>query len=396
MTETRGWIRQVQRVEPPELWDEAVGRARAQAPDRSRRQLGRARGGPRLAPRLAALATGVAVGALALALVVIAFRSAPEDRGRNTATEPTRLPPITLEASLDAEPMRETEVAFLPSGDAESEVGFVFCPDCELPAPAAFVVDRDGSYWVADTHKGRIAHFAPDASFLGAIALEAGPADLVSVGDRMYALLTEGGSKVVAVDEGGPGDPIIVNDGGKALDVVALIGGQDRLLVLVQGAERLLGGYWALATVDPATGQVTKAPGVRAPGGTYVNLVPNLDERPVTYDVERSDGANVTTEQELRFQLVDLGRRPPTTVGDTYVRTATSDGVATALSIGDGQGDVQGVWYLEIPADGGPPVFEQFPTYSFVGSIIRSITLGPDGAVYWMRLLEDGLHIYRR
>jgi hypothetical protein len=83
-------------------------------------------------------------------------------------------------------------------------------------------------------------------------------------------------------------------------------------------------------------------------------------------------------------------------VGDTYVRTATGDGVATALSIGDGQGNVHGVWYLEIPADGGPPVFERLPSYAFYGDLIRSITLGPDGHVYWMRLLVGGLHIYRR
>jgi len=55
-------------------------------------------------------------------------------------------------------------------------------------------------------------------------------------------------------------------------------------------------------------------------------------------------------------------------VGNTYVRTATGVGIATALSIGDGQGDVQGVWYLEIPADGGTPVFERLPSYAFGGS----------------------------
>ena len=84
-----------------------------------------------------------------------------------------------------------------------------------------------------------------------------------------------------------------------------------------------------------------------------------------------------------------------TTVGDAYVRTATRDGVATVMDIGDGQGLPAGVWYLEIEPDGSA-VFDRLPKGRFIGDVRRYLTVGPDGHVYRMRLLDDGLHIYMR
>jgi hypothetical protein len=55
-----------------------------------------------------------------------------------------------------------------------------------------------------------------------------------------------------------------------------------------------------------------------------------------------------------------------------------------------------GAWYLEIVPESPPIVFERLPSGGFIGDVRRYLTVGPDGHVYWMRLLEDGLHIYRR
>jgi hypothetical protein len=41
-------------------------------------------------------------------------------------------------------------------------------------------------------------------------------------------------------------------------------------------------------------------------------------------------------------------------------------------------------------------LFERLPGDGFIGNVRRYLTVAPDGRVYWMRLLEDGLHIYRR
>ncbi len=73
-----------------------------------------------------------------------------------------------------------------------------------------------------------------------------------------------------------------------------------------------------------------------------------------------------------------------------------SVGIATVVSLGDGQGLPVGRWYVEIPWTGRKPVFERIPDEGFVGNVRRYLTAGPDGGVFWMRLLRDGLHIYRR
>lgn len=260
--------------------------------------------------RVAALVTGVAAGILALTVVLIALRAESEGQGRTTPSpslavspspspSPTpdrsRLDPLTLTASLDEPPVSWTELAFLPAGDAGQQIGYRPCSDCVLPVPSALAVARDGSFWIADGLKARIAHFARDGSFIeafpakigSAVPDSAGSADLAFVGDRLYVLLDEGRSRVALVEPRGLGEPIIVNNEGQGLHVQALIPGQDELLVMISGAERLLGGYWAFATVDPATGQVTPSPGVRDSVGSYVNLQPVLDDPPDNFEIRR-------------------------------------------------------------------------------------------------------------
>ena len=302
---------------------------------------------------------------------------------------------LTLRASLDAPLASWTEVAFLPGGTAEDEIGIDPCSECEPLVPAALAVGKDGTFWIADSYKRRIAHFAKDGSFLGAIPVEKGPADLTFAGDHLYALPEELGSVIAVSKSGGISGTITVNNEGKPLHVYALIGGQDHLLALIAGAQKILGGYWALAEVDPITGQVTPAPGVQTPGGTYMDLVPLLGTRPLLHEIRWSDGAQVTSRLEVGFQLLHGDTQLRTSVGDTYVRTSTADGVATLVNMSSGQG-LTARWYLEIPADGRRPIFERFPDEGFMGDALRSLTVGPDGSVYWMRLLQDGLHVYRR
>jgi hypothetical protein len=86
MPDPREWISRVKDVEPPELWDEATARAssisesdRAALPDGH--PLSRA-----TSPRRAALVTGVAAGILALAIVILAIRTGPAEKGENRAT----------------------------------------------------------------------------------------------------------------------------------------------------------------------------------------------------------------------------------------------------------------------------------------------------------------------
>ena len=330
----------------------------------------------------------------------------PEGATVSPTPEPTQLDPLVLSASSDEAPVIWPEVAFIPVGDAESQIGVQSCYHCgEQLIPSALAIDPDGSFWIADSFKARIAHFARDGSFIEAFPAEiglavpdsSGSADLAFVGDRLYVLLEEGRSRVARMEADGLGEPIVVNNEGQGLHVQAVIPGQEELTVMISGAERLLGGYWAFATVDPATGQVTPSPGLRDSTGSHIDFRPILDSPPGDYQIRWfQDGHAMVAAQDVRFRLVRNGHEFRTAVGDTYVRTTTGRGVATIVGMSNLSGNESGRWYLEIVPESPGIIFERIPEEGFIGDARRALTVGPDGEVYWMRLLQDGLHIYRR
>jgi hypothetical protein len=332
-----------------------------------------------------------------LSLAAVPVACAPsESPARPTDTTPATPSPITLVADVDQSPVEWREVAFLLGGDGPDEIGLDPCFHCEALVPAALAVAPDGSFWVADSYKRRIAHFAEDGSFIDAIPTKRGPADLAFVGDRLYVLFEESGRTIASVHPGALSEPIVVTAAGHPMHVLAFVDNQDELLAWFTEAEKTLGRFWAIGGIDPTTGEVTAAPGIHVPGEMEMDLVPLLETRPLSYEVRWSEDGQLIRRQEIRFQLVRDSRPVRTTVGDTFIRTSTPTGIATLVSIGNGQGLPVGVWYLEIPADGGQPTFERISDDGFIGDAIRYIALGPVGRIYWMRLLEDGLHIYRR
>jgi hypothetical protein len=335
-------------------------------------------------------------GVVVFASLLVACTSAREPSDSSSDAPPDIPPPITLVANLDQDPVEWSEVAFLPAGDRNDQIGLDPCFHCEAIVPAALAVAPDGSYWIADSYKRRIAHYTEDGSLIEAIPVRRGPADLAFADDRLYVLLEEGGRTVVPVEPGAVGEPVSLTAAGKPMHVLAFVGGQEQLLAWFTDAEETLGRFWAIGAIDPATGEVTPAPGVRVSDDVVMDLVPLLETRPLSYQVRWWEDGQITRRQQLRFRLARDSRRLRTTVGDTYLRTSTATGVTALVSIGNGQGLPVGIWYLEIPQDGGGPTFERLPSDGFIADAMRYIALGPDGQIYWMRLLKDGVHIYRR
>lgn len=406
MPEPKRWISRIRAVEPPDLWDE-VGRRREATEDESgRREDVFAR-----RPRLAALATGLVAGAIALALVAVALRSAPEERLRSTPShsvgaspspsevpEPARLDPIVLTGDFDDPLTPWTDVATIPVGRTESEIGSPDCFHCEITVPGGLVVAEDGSFWIGDPLNGRVAHFSSDGTFLGGVATERGPADVTLVGDQIFALLEQGASKIQLIGPAGAGRVITANDGGRGMHVEALIGGQGQLLALISGAERLLGSYWAFAFVDPGTGQITPAPGLITHSGTFADLKwVDTENGPPMYELRWSNGERTTAVQDVLFEFTAGGENARVAIGDMYLRTCTRNGTATVVSVGDAQGNPVGAWFLEFSTLGREPVFERIAEEGLgIGGTRQSLTLGADGFTYRMELRDDGLHILRR
>jgi hypothetical protein len=309
---------------------------------------------------------------------------------------PTVLEPLTLEASMTEPLARWTEVTFIPAGDTRDQIGIQRCFHCEITGvPRSFVVDDDGSFWIQDAYKDRIAHFAADGSFLDSISVLEGEAmsGLAVADGDVYVLLDSRRGILAHIQEGELVERITVNDAGDPLEVAELIGGQSGLLGLIVDAPGL-GAYWAYATIDVPSGQITPAPGVLAAGGSYMDL--GLGDEPQFREIRWSDGTALTATRKLQFQLVKEGNDVRTTAGEVFVETATSGGVAMVVGLGDPQGLPVGVWYLEIPEDGSKPIFERIPDDGENLRPFRRLVLGPDGAVYRMLTRDDGVHILRR
>jgi len=402
MPEPKRWISRIKAVEPPDLWDE-VGRRRETAdgePGRRDDVLARR-------PRVAALVTGIVAGALALVVLAVALGSAPEDRVGQTPSpsappspsaeaEPTRLDPIVLRGALDDSLASWEDVATIPVGRSDSTIADPECFHCETTPPAGLVVAEDGSFWIGDPLNSRVAHFASDGTFLEGVRTESGPADVTLVGDQVFALLEQGASKIQLIDPAGRDRVIAVNNERKPLRVEALISGQGQLVALISDAERLLGSYWAFASVDPDTGQITPAPGVITHSGSFADLR-WVDARQPTYELRWSNGERTTAVQDVLFDFTNRGEHVRVSIGDMYLRTCTRNGFATVVSVGNGQGTPVGAWFLEFSTLGREPVFERIAVEGLgIGETRRSLSLGADGFTYRMELREDGLHILRR
>jgi hypothetical protein len=98
------------------------------------------------------------------------------------------------------------------------------------------------------------------------------------------------------------------------------------------------GSVWAMATVDPVTGQVTPAAGAQVSGHRFMDFVPLLDTPEADYEIRWSDGERTSEQRAIRFQLRQNGRQLRTSVGDTYVRTSTSTGFVTLVNLAGQQG----------------------------------------------------------
>jgi len=90
-------------------------------------------------------------------------------------TEPLERETVTRVLGVAAErpPVDWVQVAELPYGTAESELGLADDHGGALPAwgPEYAAPDKGGRWWVLDTNKRRVARFDHDGRFLGAVAI---------------------------------------------------------------------------------------------------------------------------------------------------------------------------------------------------------------------------------
>jgi hypothetical protein len=280
----------------------------------------------------------------------------------------------------------------------------------------SFAVGNDGSFWILDPVKHRLAQYTRDGRFLGDIGglpfdrYHPHPRDLAIVGDT--PVLLQNGSKnrgILLAPEGKDwSKPVSVHDGGGDLYVSSLIQTADRsthsLFGLVEGRPYDLGdeqvpkpdGFADLG--HSAVGRARFFPGIPLGDGSFVGLrFTGFTDIEATFVT----AAGVSTVLPIRLHL-KAGREPLSAVASGEFQSALQHGVACLIKIGGesrkpGVRSRDGRWFLELADDGTPLIWERLPEGTFNDNeVVRHLAVGPDGSIYLMLIDAHGVSIYER
>jgi hypothetical protein len=329
---------------------------------------------------------------------------------------PIMLPEVDLEANLSDPPARWTHLATVGFGDGPDELGIVMDPAiASIPdVPASFAIGADGTIWVLDVVKKRIAHFTSTGGYLGQVGgfhfdpSHPNPVDLVVSGGTVYVLVAGVGSNtlaggIVRVGSSGIGPTVPVESGGRSLIVHSLFPTSEGVGGYVWGWADDPGGSGPLGPAEltlPAGSDIRLLPGLPVGSGTWIG--PRLDGddrleltftapagtsiRPIVFH-----GVSGTSGPSQTFALT-VGVPTPCTAGGAlaeFVQVSPTD-PGVQRRFGGGR------FLLRVGA--GPVLWERLPPGdpSLDTDQTRKLATGPDGALYLMVLRSTGVEILRR
>lgn len=338
-------------------------------------------------------------------------RAGPPRRERpetQPAPATTILREIELRADLSERPARWHLVTSIPFGPGRDELGYFFNRNRgSLPLlPRSFAVANDGSFWILDGVKKRVARFSRTGDFIEAVGgfkldrFSPRPKDVAVLGDRVYvveeefarAALTTIGPKRRRV-------PKALKDRSHPVAVSLLLPSVGRLIARIGGYADPPGtgpvGYGEL----PLRAPLRLLPGVPIDDETWVDVLAPGDQ-----DLEfTSIRGGMRSVQPIRVAVFGgtPSRKLPALVGPAieatfpdavgiYVRVAPA-GPADAERYGGG------AWYLRLGVDRTPLVWERLPEAQVSDEEqVRHLAAGPDGRVYLMVPDREGEKIYVR
>lgn len=327
---------------------------------------------------------------------------------------PTRLPAVVLRADVGDRPARWRRVVTLPFGASAGRLGFVPVGiHTPVPyVPVSFAVGDDGSFWILDVVKRRVAHFDHAGRYLGSIhglrfdRFHAHPSDVVIAAGRPVVLEQRPASLAAVIDVPTPGGGVsrtAVRSAQDALRLVSLVPSRDGVVGWVTGTSYAApdtgSGYTpGYAHIDaPRSGLAHRLPGMPLGDGAYASLdevAPGRFEARFTRNGRRSI-------LPIDILLISDGRPVPAAFV-TETATVLEHGFASFLHIGattmrDTARAVDGRWLLALFDDGSPMLWERIREPAFDDELVsRHIAPGPGDSLYLMEVTRRGVEIFRR
>jgi hypothetical protein len=368
-------------------------------------------GGAAVRRRLLAAAT-------ALALVPFGCGTGEDDGGAGTppresplatpAPRAVTLQRVDLRADLSEDPVRWRLVASIPFGPRHEELGYFFNRNRgSLPLlPRSFAVASDGSFWILDPVKKRVARFSRTGEFVEAVGgfkldrFSPRPKDVGVLGDHIYVVEEEfGRATLTTIGSDRRRTPDALRDRSHPVAVSLLLPSVGRLIARIGGYADPPGtgpvGYGEL----PLRGPLRLLPGVPVDDETWVDI-----RAPDDQDLEfASTRGAMQAVQAIRVSVFagSPPRKLPALVGPAIEATfPKAVGIYVRIAPArpsDAEQYGGGAWYLRLGVDRTPLVWERIPeARASDEEQIRHLAAGPDGRVYLMVPDREGEKIYVR
>jgi hypothetical protein len=327
---------------------------------------------------------------------------------------PVLLPRLVLDADVSTPSVRWPLVATIRSGEREDELGLVTDPlRTPVPyVPRSFAVAADGSFWILDVVKKRLAHYSPGGAFLGALGgfhfdpTHSHPLDVIVSDGRLY-VLEEGlglqgiGSSLATFDARGRLTTARLRAQGRDVIVSCLFplsGGVGGYLTGFTGEAIGTGPVGPARLNASPDGEVTLLPGFPIGPDAWMRTSIKEDQMRVT----TVRGSTVTVLPILIRGAARTGGRASVfpVIAAAPAPAVTTGGVADYIPFSAARPADQrryggGAYLLRVGPS--PLLWERLAQGDVPDSIqLRMVATGPDGALYLMLVNEQEVDIYRR
>lgn len=268
-------------------------------------------------------------------VVAILIACSPSSAPRGTvatSAPPSASPPaspstsVTVVVDHRAGPGRWHDLLAIPFGSGPSEVGITDCSDCEVDFPAGLAVARDGSFWLLDEQKERVAHFAPSGALIGAVDVSGRHRGSMTAATMAHGALIVAFSsgRLLKITDEGIRREVTLHIHGLPLYPFSLVTRNTRMYVETVGGAHSGKGYVGYGEVSfEELGLVVPEPGLPLTDGGFLAAV--YENRLETLTWLDADGVP-TTSRELTVRAKrSEGNRP--TNFNLYPTGSTGRGV---------------------------------------------------------------------